>query len=114
MTYTDNPEVFKKYNSKKWDKVRKMKLSYNPFCERCLEKGYYVPAYLVHHKEYITDLNYTNPDVMFNLDNLESLCMECHNKEHFEGKSKKEYVFDKDGNVIKNKNYQKKEIIYEV
>ena len=51
---------------------------------------------------------------MFNLDNLESLCMECHNKEHFEGKSKKEYVFDKDGNVIKNKNYQKKEIIYEV
>lgn len=114
MTYRDNPEIFKRYNSKKWKKVRNIKLAEYPFCERCLEKGLYVPAYIIHHKEYITDLNYSDADVFFNLDNLESLCIDCHNKEHFEGKSNKEYMFDKDGNVIKNKNYEKKEIVYEV
>jgi len=114
MTYTDDPEIFKKYNSKKWKKIRNMKLAQNPFCERCLEKGKYEPAYIVHHKEYITDKNYMDGDVFLNLDNLESLCIKCHNTEHFKGKENKEYVFDINGNVIKNKHYQKKEIVYEV
>lgn len=101
MTYRDNPEIFKMYNSSHWKKLRKLKLAVSPFCERCLEKGLYVSAYIIHHKDYVTNLNYSDGNVFFNIDNLESLCLDCHNKEHFEGKTKKEYTFDKQGNVIK-------------
>ena len=58
------------------------------------------PAYIVHHKEYVTDMNYEDDNVFFNIDNLESLCLECHNKEHFE--EKEEYEFDENGDLIKN------------
>lgn len=101
MTQRDNPEIFKLYNSAKWKKVRKLKLAISPFCERCQEKGLYNSAYIVHHKDYITQENYQDGNVFFNLDNLESLCIECHNKEHFEGKDKKEYTFDENGDIIK-------------
>lgn len=101
MTQRDNPEIFKLYNSAKWEKVRKMKLGLNPFCERCQAKGLYNSAYIVHHKEYITEENYQDGDVFFNLDNLESLCIKCHNQEHFKDKDKKEYSFDENGDIIK-------------
>ena len=38
MTYRDNPEIAKKYKSKRWQKLRKQKILLNPFCERCLKK----------------------------------------------------------------------------
>ena len=38
MTYRDNPEIAKKYKSKRWQKLRKQKMMLNPFCERCLKK----------------------------------------------------------------------------
>lgn len=99
MTYRDDPKIKAKYKSTQWEKVRKIKLSMQPFCERCLLKGIYTPAYIIHHKEYITDQNYFDDNVFFNLDNLESICLACHNEEHF-GK-KQEYVFDKEGNLVK-------------
>ena len=98
MTYRDNPLIAKKYKSKKWQKVRHLKILQNPFCERCLEKGIYHEAKIVHHKEYITNLNYEDDNVFFNIDNLESLCQECHNKEHF--KEGNEYIFDENGDLI--------------
>lgn len=94
-----NPEVAKKYNCKRWKKLRQMKLGINPFCERCQARGVYVPAYIIHHKEYITQENYMDDDVFFNLDNLESICLECHNKEHFG--EEVDYYFDEDGDLIK-------------
>ena len=99
MTYRDNPEIAKKYYSRRWKKLRHYKLIQNPLCERCLKKGFYNAAKIVHHKEYITDLNYLDDYVFFNIDNLEALCQDCHNKEHFE--DKKEYTFDINGDVIK-------------
>ena len=62
--------------------------------------GIYNSAYIVHHKEYVTDINFQDDNIFFNIDNLESLCKDCHNKEHFE--EKEEYVFDENGDVIKN------------
>lgn len=100
MTYRDDPAIKKKYNSQRWKKLRKLKKNISPFCERCYAKGKYVPAYIVHHKEYITDLNYLDDNVFFNLDNLESLCQDCHNKEHFG--EKENYTFDDNGDIICN------------
>lgn len=39
MTYRDNPEIARKYKSKRWQKLRKEKLLLtNGLCERCLKK----------------------------------------------------------------------------
>lgn len=100
MTYRDNPEIAKKYHSKRWQRLRKQKLILNPTCERCAKRKIYVSAYFVHHKEYITDKNYEDDNVFFNIDNLESLCKKCHQREHFA--TKVDYTFDENGDLIKN------------
>lgn len=98
MTYRDDPEIKKRYDSKRWRKLRQLKKSVSPFCERCLINGVYTPARIIHHKEYITDLNYLDDNVFYNLDNLESLCQDCHNKEHFG--EKENYYFDDNGDIM--------------
>ena len=100
MTYRDNPKIAKKYKSKRWQKLRKQKLLQDTFCERCLKKGIYISAYFAHHKDYITDENYIVDSIFYNIDNLESLCKQCHNKEHFA--NKQEYMFDENGDLIRN------------
>lgn len=40
-------------------------------------------GYIVHHKCYIDLKNIWNTDITLNADNLELLCIDCHNKEHF-------------------------------
>ena len=65
-----------------------------------IRSGIKTPAYFIHHKDYVTDKNYNNDNVFYNLDNLESLCFNCHQEEHFG--SKEEYGFDENGDLIKN------------
>lgn len=60
--------------------------------------GIYKSAEIIHHKEYITDKNFENDSVFFNIDNTESLCLDCHNKEHFA--EKQEYYFNENGDLI--------------
>ena len=64
--YRDDPEIAKKYRSKRWQKLRILKKAQNPVCERCLKNGKVTPTYIIHHKEYITDKNYMDDDVFFN------------------------------------------------
>ena len=53
----------------RWSKIRRVKLNTDPLCERCSRI-----AELVHHR----DRNQRNND----FDNLESLCVKCHDIEH--------------------------------
>ena len=99
MRYIDDPKIAKRYRSKQWAKVRRLKLACNPFCERCLREGIYKAAEIVHHKTYIDETNYLDDTIFLGLDNLEGICIAHHNREHFEDKL--EYLFDSNGNCIK-------------
>ena len=87
------------YRSKAWLNCRTEYLaSVGGLCERCEAKGIIRPARIVHHKEYISLDNITDPSVLLSFDNLEALCFDCHNAEHF--KSRKRYKVDEYGRVI--------------
>lgn len=67
------------YNSKAWRLCsRGFMLSKDGLCERCGRI-----ADICHHKTYITPENINDPEITLNWDNLEALCQDCHNKEHF-------------------------------
>ena len=67
------------YQSKAWRRLsRAFLLSKSYICERC--GG---PAEIAHHKIYITPINITDPAVTLNPANLEAVCLNCHNTEHF-------------------------------
>lgn len=88
------------YNSKTWrDTQRLYKQSKYGICERCKQpKGT-----IVHHKQYLTPYNINDLDVSLSFDNLELLCIDCHNKEHFEKYSavREDVCFDALGRLIK-------------
>ena len=87
------------YHTPSWRKCRETYLeSVNHLCERCLQKGLYVSARVVHHKIHLTEDNISNPDIVLNFDNLEALCQDCHNKEHFKT-SKKRYTVGEAGEI---------------
>lgn len=89
-----NPKVDKFYHSKAWKDTSEAYMSSKYYiCERCDNS-----ATICHHKEYITINNVDNPDITLNWDNLEALCIKCHNKEHF--KKDDEYYFDDEGNIV--------------
>lgn len=75
--------------------------SQHHICERC--GGL---AVICHHKEWLNKANYKNPLIAYGWDNLEALCMDCHNKEHFgdSGNNSKSVIadglmFDRNGNI---------------
>lgn len=87
-----NPEIARFYNSPEWKRCRaSYKKSKMNLCERCGKIGYFV-----HHKVYIDMSNIYDTSVTLNFDNLELLCKDCHNKEHFG-----EELFDDEGNLKK-------------
>ena len=87
------------YHSRAWKRLsRAFLLSRNYICERCRK-----PAEIAHHKKYLTAANVLDPDVSLNPANLEALCMECHNAEHFGqgGATAAGLAFDENGNLVK-------------
>lgn len=65
------------YNSSRWQKLRHLKRSEDPFCERCNKAGRIKPADMVHHKLPIKDGG--DP---WAWDNLESVCNSCQAELH--------------------------------
>ena len=88
------------YKSARWQKCRASYIkSVGGLCERCLSKGLIVPGDIVHHKCYLTPDNINDPATALNWDNLELLCLECHNKEHFKDSVEIRYTIDENGRV---------------
>ena len=68
-------------------------------CERCGR-----PGLIAHHRKYLTPKNIDNPMISLNLDNLEYLCLDCHNKEHEhfnQSADIREYEYDSEGNIVR-------------
>ena len=61
-------------------------------CERCGR-----PAVICHHKKWLDGSNVKDPETALSFDNLEALCIECHNTEH--GLNRNITIFDEAGNV---------------
>lgn len=85
------------YKSRAWIQCREGYLRTQDYiCERCGD-----PAKIVHHREYITPDNINDPSITLAWDNLEALCMDCHNKEHSEAPMVREGLrFDSNGDLI--------------
>lgn len=97
------------YGSEAWKRTREAyKRSVGGLCERCLKKGLYNPAEIVHHKTHISEENIDDPTITLSFGNLEALCRECHEEEHGgenrEARrkwtdTKRRYTIDQNGNV---------------
>lgn len=92
------------YNSKEWEVVRQTALMRdNYLCTKCGR-----PAEEVHHIVRLSPKNITDTNVTLNLDNLISLCKDCHFEEHRgehakgrASKEQQEYMFDENGFLVK-------------
>lgn len=102
------------YQTKAWKQQRQyIWLKQHCLCARCNRPVYvngiskWIPKDkrlkgIVHHKEYLTDNNFNDMNIALNEDNLEGLCIDCHNTEHFSSAAiRKDLLFDEDGNLIK-------------
>ena len=84
------------YKSKAWQDCRvAFFTSRFGLCEHCGAGGV-----IVHHKTGLTPQNINDPSLSLNWDNLELLCLLCHNKTHGSGSTSKDTIFDAAGNLI--------------
>jgi len=66
----------KPYATKRWRSLRKAQLRVEPMCRSCHESGKVVEATLVDHViPHRGDMR-----LFFDVDNLQSLCVTCHDK----------------------------------
>lgn len=67
------------YACGEWKRMRQYKLSINPLCEVCMRDNKKTIATIVHHVHEIrTNLGW---EKRLDINNLESICQSCHNKE---------------------------------
>ncbi|ACD24498.1 HNH endonuclease [Clostridium botulinum] len=85
------------YDTKEWKKCRKAFIETKHYiCERCGGVGK-----LVHHKKHITPSNVNDMNITLNWDNLQVLCLDCHNVVHGNGGATVKGVsFNQNGDLI--------------
>ena len=84
------------YGSKKWQDCRELAIKRDRYlCVDCLKAGQYTAAEEVHHIEELNAGNVEDESVSLNLDNLVSLCRECHRARH--GARARRYTVDQFG-----------------
>ena len=105
-------EVAKKfYGSNAWRKTRKAyinSLDNGGMCEQCIKYNEYNHGYIVDHIIEINIDNINNPDITLSWDNLQYLCLSCHNKKTFGNPENLDAIpngcaFDEFGNLIQKK-----------
>lgn len=86
------------YKSQAWKQIRDVAMKRDGFlCVDCAAKGKLTPAEEVHHITALTPENVHDPEITLNLDNLVSLCRECHRARH--GARQRRYMIDEFGRV---------------
>ena len=73
-------------NTARWRRLRLKKLQEQPLCENCKDKDKITPATEIHHitpVESATTIEQMEI-LMFDYNNLMSVCSECHNEIHAE------------------------------
>ena len=86
------------YKSSAWQACRDTAIRRDRFlCVDCLKRGLHTPAEEVHHIIPITPENINDPEITLNLDNLVSVCRECHKARH--GARSRRYRVDEYGRV---------------
>jgi 5-methylcytosine-specific restriction endonuclease McrA len=71
------------YNTRRWERLRKLKLTHHPLCEACLQEGAIVPAEVVDHRTPISQRGRDErlaTEAFPVLDRLASLCASHHNQ----------------------------------
>ena len=95
------------YSSKAWKECRTSYISkVHGLCEHCLKNNTYTPGYIVDHKEEITPNNINNLEVTLNHENLQYLCLSCHNRKTFGNDIevvRKGLEFDNSGDIVESK-----------
>ena len=87
------------YKSKAWQRTRAIAWARDKgLCVDCMRKGIITPAEEVHHNEEITPDNIDDASITLNLENLVSLCKECHAARHSKRSSR--YTILDNGKVI--------------
>ena len=87
------------YSSKAWKQVRELAKKRDHYlCVDCLRAGRLTAAEEVHHIIALTPENIHDPMVALRLDNLKSLCRECH-KKYDPKRIPKRYTVDEFGRV---------------
>lgn len=94
-----NPNYIKMIKSYRWQQLRARHIMSYPLCQRCLESGRTTAATEVHHIVPVeTGITYDQmQQLMFDYDNLMSVCKLCHTKLH-----ESLHSFDKD--AVKDNN----------
>ena len=87
------------YKSKAWQGARRLfLLRENHTCALCGGVG---EACIVHHIQHITPQNINDLAITLNLDNLQALCLPCHNATHGDGSACADGIsFDDNGGVV--------------
>ncbi len=85
------------YDSAAWIRCRNGYMqSRNYICEICGDA-----ATICHHKKHITAANINDPLITLNWENLQAVCLTCHNQIHFTTSPTKDgLTFDSQGNLI--------------
>lgn len=63
------------YNSTRWRALSKHQLTIQPLCQECLKNNRFIKAQIADH---IVPIK--NGGEKYDIDNLQSLCLSCHNK----------------------------------
>lgn len=88
------------YHSQRWRKLRQVCIDKaGGICQECHINA----GTIAHHKVWVDDSNVNDDSVVWDLDNLECVCPDCHAKLHSKTGARSTmdgYVFDDEGNLV--------------